>query len=116
VQEEDDEESSSLADTLELMAKKWPKQEQVSANDLTKVINDHQSGYASDDDKNLGGTLREFLFPALPVGHDVTAKAVSNRLKRHADEPVKKSDTTFILKRTTDTHKEVITYFVEMRS
>ena len=113
MQEEDDEESHRLLTRWSSWVE-WPKQ--VSSNDLTKVINDHQSGYASDDDKNLGGTLREFLFPALPVGHDVTAKAVSNRLKRHADEPVKKSDTTFILKRTTDTHKEVITYFIEMRS
>ena len=60
--------------------------------------------------------LREFLFPAMPPNQDVTAKAVSNRLKRHANEPVKKGDTTFILRTVVDTHKQVITYFVELRS
>ena len=71
----------------------------ISANALTKVINDH-SEFATDTERQIRDTLREFLFPTIPPGQDVTAKAVSNRLKRHANEPVKKGETTFILRRT----------------
>ena len=65
-QEEDDEESASLADVLAGMAaKQWTNSArgnvQPQANDIAKLINNPGSDYLAEADQQLAVTLREFL-------------------------------------------------------
>ena len=113
-QEQDDEESASLADALIALVAKWPGQTKFKATDVERMVNDH-SEFASDDERERCATLREFLFPTLPPNQIVTAKATGKRLKRHIGEPVKAGDTTLILKAEPDTHTNALAYFVEAR-
>jgi hypothetical protein len=115
-QEEDDEESASLADMLSAMAWKWPGAKLATAGDISKVMNvDQHDQYVHEADKQLAITLREFLFPKLPPGHAVSAKSVASRLKRHVGEPVKHGDKTLILKTIHDAHTKQIVYYVEVK-
>ena len=96
-QEEDEEESASLADALAALADtEWPQPDGAprkagafQAADLARMVND-QSEYRLDEERQRAATVREFLFPTTPPGQTVTAKAVGKRLKRHIGEPVKR--------------------------
>ncbi len=102
-QEEDDEDSASLADALAALAAKWPKEAKFQAGDLSKLVND-RSEYQIDVDKERASTLRDFLFPKVPVSQDVSTKSVGRTIKRHIGEPVKAGDRTLILKEWRDPH------------
>jgi hypothetical protein len=111
-QEEDEEESSSLADALNAMSLMWG--DEFHASDVAKFINDDQQS-AYPDEREYAQVLREFLFSHLPQGHTVSAKAVGNRLKRHVGEPVRHGEQTLILRATTDTHTKQTVYHVEVK-
>ena len=101
--EGDDEESASLADVLDglVMKKKF------SAVDIAGIINNrgfYSAGY-SDDDKLLGTTLQEFLFPTLQHDRFVSPKSAGRALSRHVGEPVMKDGRTLTLTRETDAHE-----------
>ena len=114
-QEEDDEESSSLADLLAGMAKKWPVGNQATANDIAKLINNPGSDYLPESEQQLAITLREFLFPNAPPGQVVTARAVGKQLGKRVGEPVKTDKLTLILRKATDAHTKVLSYYVEVK-
>jgi hypothetical protein len=97
-QEEDDEEGAALVDVLAALAGKWPGAVAFSSADVTKLVNDFQSSWASDADKERGATLRDFLFPNTQPSLIVTAKAVGKRLKSHLAAPVMRGGRTFTLK------------------
>jgi hypothetical protein len=73
-QEEDDEESASLADALDVMAKEWPKT--FLAKDVATLIN---TEYPDED----GRLVREFLLPKASPKQMFSAKTVGRLLKRH---------------------------------
>jgi hypothetical protein len=102
-QEQDDEESASLADALNALGCQWPKETTFKAADLAKLIND-QSEYRSSVQIERSATVREFLFSERPQNQDVTAKAVGKRLKRHIGDPVRYGAITLILKECRDLH------------
>jgi hypothetical protein len=114
-QEEDDEESASLADVLVVLANKWPKEEQFQATDVAKLINT-TGEWATDTAREAGSTLREFLFPAIPPNQAVTPKATGKRLKRHIDEPVPRNGKSFSLKEARDTHTKCLNFYVVSRA
>jgi hypothetical protein len=87
-QEEEDEESASLAVTLEVMANHLASP--FKAADVAELVNDRSSA--------TGMTLREFLFPGAPANHIATAKTVAKRLKVHIGEPVRAGERTFTLR------------------
>jgi hypothetical protein len=93
-QEEDDSESASLADALRIIANKWPGG--FRAADIAVWINE-DGDFANDrEDK---ATVRAVLFPELVTRRDdVNALAVGNRLKNHADNPVRSGAQTLCLK------------------
>ena len=107
-QEEDDEESASLADALVALDEEWrgaPRDKEATkfqAADVTRKVN-NQSEYIPDAERQRNVTIREFLFPDIPLGQIVTAKAVGKRLKRHVGEPVTHCNRTLILKEWRDT-------------
>jgi hypothetical protein len=67
--EEDDEEGTSLAEALAVMAAQWPTT--FHAGDLALLINDQNNP--------RGAVLREFLFPSTPPNYAATPKSVSKR-------------------------------------
>ena len=96
-QEEEDEETASLADALNALASKWSDGQTFKAADIARMINDH-SDYSLDRER--GTILREFLFPehANRPDQTVSSKAVGKRLKKHIDEPVQSAAQTLCLK------------------
>src|SRR5262249_8873084 len=77
-QEEDDEESASLGETLDLLSKCWIGC--FKASDVAKKINDYADA--------SGAALRDFFYPGAPPNHTATPKSVGRLLKAHLDEPV----------------------------
>src|SRR5262245_35352966 len=75
-QEEDDEESTSLGEVLEIMRKKWPINFQ--ATDLAGLIN-NQDPDQDDDDKQ---TLRDFLTQSANSTTLLSAQTITRLLKR----------------------------------
>lgn len=119
-QEDDDEESASLADVLAGMAaKQWTNSArgnvQPQANDIAKLINNPGSDYLAEADQQLAVTLREFLFPKAATGQVMSAKSVSKQLGKHVGEPVKRGEQTLLLRKTADTHAKILSYSVEVR-
>ena len=102
-QEEDDEESASLADVLEVLLERWPGQ--FTASDVAGMINNQ---YPNEDES----TLRDYLLPGAPPHHVFSAKTVTRLLKRHLDEPVKRGGRALVLRRWQDAHSEVFNYHV----
>jgi hypothetical protein len=102
-QEEDDEESASLADVLEVLVKKWP--EQFTASDVAGMIN---NPYPNDDEQ----TLREYLLPGALPNHVFSAKSIGKRLKKHAEEPVRSGERTLVLRSWEDKHSKLRVYGV----
>ena len=92
-QEEDDEESASLADVLAAMAEEWPSGKEFKAADVAEIINETSRSL-----NQLGLILGEFLFPGAPFGFTVSARSVANRLKKHRDGPVKSGDRMLVLR------------------
>ncbi len=102
-QEEDDEESASLADVLEVLVKKWPGQ--FTAADVAGMINKQ----CPNEDEQA---LRDYLLPGVLPNYVFSAKSLTRLLKRHLDEPVKSGERTLVLRRQRDAHTEVLNYRV----
>jgi hypothetical protein len=122
-QEEDEEESASLADALVALDGEWPggnrgeEATKFQAADVTRKVN-NQSEYTIDAERQRNVTVREFLFPNTPPGQTVTAKAVGKRLKRHIGEPVMQGGRTLILKEWRDPRggpNATLSYYVQTR-
>jgi hypothetical protein len=76
--EDDDEDTTSLADALAIMAYKWPVS--FEAAEVTRLVNDLANQH--------GAALREFLYPGVPTNYAATPVSVGKRLRNHLDEPV----------------------------
>jgi hypothetical protein len=101
-QEEDDEESASLADVLELLVKKWPGQ--FTAADVAGMINN------PNEDEQM---VREYLLPGVLPSHVFSSKTIARLLKKHLGNPVRNGEHTLILRRQQDAHSEVFSYHVD---
>ena len=102
-QEEDDEESASLADVLEVLVKKWP--DQFTASDVAGMINNPDP---NEDEQ----TLREYLLPGALPNHVFSAKSIGKLLKKHLDEPVRSGERTLVLRSWEDKHSKLRVYGV----
>ena len=102
-QEEDDEESASLADVLEILLKKWPNK--FEAKDVAGMINNTSP---NEDEQ----TLRDYLLPTALPNHVFSAKSIGRRLKNHIDAPVRCGNRTLALRRVLDSHLNVFVYDV----
>jgi hypothetical protein len=105
VQEEDDEESASLADVLDVLAKQWSKE--FTAKDVAELIN---SEYPDEDQQ----MVRDYLLPGTPSHHMFSAKTVARLLKRHLDEPVRSGARTLALRSQEDKHTKMRSYHVHV--
>jgi hypothetical protein len=115
--EDEDEDSTSLADALEIMLQKWMGT--FDAADIAKAINlqpqTDQYGAPRTPDPSAA-SLREFLFPSAPLNHMATPKSIGKRLRNHVDEPVKSRERTLILRKQEDHHNKKWTYYIEVRA
>jgi len=110
-QEEEDDTSADLADALVTLADKWPADGQFRAADVADAINT-TGEWATEEARERGAVLREFLFPELSANQAVTPKASSKRLRRHLDEPVAHNGETLILKNAPDPHDKSLNYYI----
>jgi len=112
-EEAEDEDALSLADALEIMAKRWP--EHFYAKSVTDFLNGSNTFDAQDA---IG--LREFLFPGAEAGFIASVRSVGRRLTSHIDEPVKSADgeRTLILRKSEEMSdvkmKGAMRYYVYM--
>jgi len=102
-QEEDDEDSATLADVLEVLVKKWP--DQFAASDVAEMIN---ISYPNEDEQ----TLRDFLWPGARTDHQFSAKSIGKRLKQHIGNPVRSGERVLALRSWEDTHIKMSVYGV----
>jgi hypothetical protein len=102
-QDEDDEDSATLADALEVLEKEWS--DQFTASDVAGMIN-------AQDPNEDEQTLREFLLPGVPPHHQFSSISIGKRLQQHLDNPVRSGEHTLVLKRRQDPHSEVFNYRV----
>ena len=102
-QEEDDEDSATLADALEVLVKKWP--EQFMASDVVGTVNNPDP---NEDEQ----TLREYLLPGAPSHIQFSSKSIGKRLKQHLDEPVRSGERTLVLRSWEDKHIKMRVYGV----
>ena len=102
-QEEDDEESASLADVLEVLVKKWP--DHFMAADVAGTINNPSP---NEDEQ----TVREYLLPGALPHHVFSTKTIGKRLKQHLDEPVRSGERTLVLRSWEDKHVKLRVYGV----
>jgi hypothetical protein len=102
-QEEDDEESASLADVLEVLVKKWP--DHFMAADVAGMINTT----APNEDEQ---TLRDYLLPGTLPNFVFSTKTIGKRLKQHLDEPVRSGERTLVLRSWEDKHVKLRVYGV----
>jgi hypothetical protein len=104
--DDEDEDSTTVAEALALMAGLWPNTS-FEAAAVARLVNDQENPPGST-------TLREFLYRGERV-HAVSPNSVGKRLNNHVDEPVKHGDHTLILRKQRDAHTKVWQYRVERR-
>ena len=115
-QEQDDEDSASLADALGLLAAKWPNAVRFKAVAVASMMNvDDSYGGASEAEREIAMTLREVLFPDLPPNQTVGPKATGRRLKRHVGGAVQHDGKTLCLREERDTHTKSSKFYVEAK-
>ena len=102
--EDEDEETTSLAEALSILSARWPMT--FDAADVALFVNDQTDP--------RGTALREFLYPGAPPNYLPTPKSVGRLLKNHMDEPVKSGDRTLTLRKHRDPHNRKLTYFVHL--
>ena len=93
-QDDEDEDSTSLAEALEIMLSKWMGA--FDAADVAKAINGQPQDRSSPDQYGAPSTpdpnaasLREFLFPTAPLNQLANPKSIGRRMRNHVDEPVR---------------------------
>jgi hypothetical protein len=92
-QEEDEEESGSLADVLAILEGFWPNGAPFKARDVAALLNEAWLSPSASE-------LREILFPNMQ--RDPSSKSVGRRLNPHIDEPVWHGERTLTLRAERD--------------
>jgi hypothetical protein len=104
-QEDEDEDSTSLAEVLEAMAATWPDWTKVAT--LADATNSMSHLHRE--------TLRGFFCPHLREEEKVSPKSVGKKLKQHVGEPVRSNNRTLILRSDKDPHTKAPLYKVEIK-
>ena len=102
-QEADDDEMSSLADALEILARVWPKGTTFRAAEVARLTvrvfvidkTKPKEAILPNDEREV---LREVFVPDFPADKCPSSKTMGRRLQRNSDAPTMKGDRTFILR------------------
>ena len=111
-QEEDDEESASLADVLGVLATAYPKE--FRPEDAAALVNSCWSG--SDEEKSNKKMVREFLHPGAANDHVFSGKSIGRLLKKHLDNVVVADDGGTLVLRKREGYAKAPFYRVDRRS
>jgi hypothetical protein len=115
-QEEDDEESGSLADALAILERHWPEGRRFRASDVKALLGEIDNLHQFDPSPDAP-ELREILFPN--AKHTPSSKSVGRRLKSYVDGPVRHGERTLLLRSERDTSggsKDALQYYVEVKA
>ena len=88
-QEEDDEDSASLADVLDVLVAAYP--EEFMAKDVAELVNTSRIS-GNDEEKSNKKLVRDFLLPGATNDHLFSAKSIGRLLKQHLDNAVMTDD------------------------
>jgi len=99
-QEEDDEDISSLGETLVVIEQRWAE---TMAADVADLINKRDADSSLDEQtlrkmNHDSAVLRDFLFGNVAAGFVATPKSVGHRLGAHIDEPVRHGGRILVLR------------------
>jgi hypothetical protein len=110
-QDDEHEDSKSLAEALAAMRYKWPAS--FDASEIARFINEPGS---SPSDQLRSTTLREFFYPNAKSDHVASAKSVGSLLAKYVGNPVNWEDDTLILRKHHDLHIKSSRYKVEKKA
>jgi hypothetical protein len=108
--EDEDEDTTSLAEALDIMADQWPTMMYPKGFSAAQV-----AAFVNDLSDQRGAAVREFLYVGTAPGYVATPISAGKRLNSHLDEPVKHGECTLILRKHEDRHVKQATYSVEKR-
>jgi hypothetical protein len=115
-QEQEDEDSASLADALALLAAKWRDEVRFKAAAIASMVNvDYTDPATSKDDREDARILREVFFADLHPKQTVSALSTGRRLKRHVGGPVQHNGKTLCLREERDTHAKSSKFYIEAK-
>jgi hypothetical protein len=118
-QEEDDEDSATLADVLEVLMVALPKE--FLAKDIAELVNASRlvglPGNDNDEERTNKKLVRDFLLPGVPADHLISAKSVGRLLRRHLDNAVMSNNGgTLVLRKRPGSGKEGVFYRVDKKA
>src|SRR5215472_7663151 len=111
-QEEDDEDSASLADVLEVLVAAYPGE--FMAKDVAELVNTSRIS-GNHEERSNKKLVRDYLLPGATDDHLFSAKSIGRLLRRHLDNAVKADDGCMLVlrKRAGREGKGAIFYHVD---
>jgi hypothetical protein len=115
-QEEDDEDSATLADVLDVLVAALP--DQFLAKDVAELVNTGRfAGVLGNDEKTINNKLvRDFLLPGAPTDHLFSTKSIGRLLKRHLDNAVINDDGCTLVLRKREGSGKAVFYRVDKKA
>ena len=109
-QEEDDEDSASLADVLEVLVAAYPGE--FLAKDVAELVNTSRIS-GNHEEKSNKKLVRDFLLPGATDDHLFSTKSIGRRLKPHLDNVVQADDGGMLVLRKREGGKGAVFYRVD---
>jgi hypothetical protein len=115
-QEEDDEDSATLADVLEVFLAMCPGE--FMAKDVAELVNDSQfGGFVSNTEEASNKKLvRDFLLPGAPDHLLISTKSIGRLLRRHLDNAVLSDNGDMLVLRKREGSGKAVFYRVDKKA
>ena len=114
-QEEDDEDSASLADVLEVLVAAYPGE--FMAKDVAELVNASRfSGFQRHEETSNKKLVRDFLLPGAPDDHLFSTKSIGRLLKRHLDNAVYPMTADMLVLRKREGSGKAVFYRVDKKA
>jgi hypothetical protein len=111
-QEEDDEDSASLADVLGVLVAAYPKE--FIAKDVAALVNSYWGG--PDEESSDRKMVRDYLLPGAADSHRFSAKSIGRLLKKHLDNVVMADGGGTLVLRKREGRKKEVFYRIDKKA